>query len=166
MCGKIECYIEAFSKLRTDGNRKTWSTATTFRAPHKPFLLLSVLDLIDAKKINREFIEPFAELADRYACYWQKVMESDIIPDMAMPFYDLDREPFWKLVPQPEAASRPETIQSLTQLKELYLGAKIDDELFKLCLMEPLRRKLQAALMTTYFDPATQQILHDFSAGV
>jgi len=142
MCGKIECYIEAFSKLRTDWNRKTWSSATTFRAPLKPFLLLSVLDLIEAKKINCEFIETSAELADRYAYYWQKMMGSDIIPDMAMPFYDLDLEPFWKLVPQPEATSQPETIQSLTQLKELYLGARIDDELFKLCRMEPLRRKL------------------------
>ncbi len=39
-------YIESFSRLRTDKNRKRWSALTTYQAPHKPFLLLSIMDLI------------------------------------------------------------------------------------------------------------------------
>jgi hypothetical protein len=38
----------------------------------------------------------------------------------------------------------------LEKLKELYLGARLDPELFKLCLMEPLRKRLQNALKITY----------------
>jgi len=39
-------YLKNFSRLRTDKNRKRWSALTTYQAPHKPFLLLSTMDLI------------------------------------------------------------------------------------------------------------------------
>ncbi len=39
-------YLDKFRNLRTDKNRKTWTPLTTYRAPHKPFLLLSAIDLI------------------------------------------------------------------------------------------------------------------------
>jgi len=39
-------YLKSFSRLRTDKNRKRWSALTTYQAPHKPFLLLSIMDLI------------------------------------------------------------------------------------------------------------------------
>ena len=43
MCRKIDCYIQAFSSLTPATSRQ------------KALLLLAVLDLIAAKKINREF---------------------------------------------------------------------------------------------------------------
>ena len=46
MCGMLDSYLIAFSKLRTDVNRNTWTEATNYRSPYKPFLLLSVMDLI------------------------------------------------------------------------------------------------------------------------
>ena len=83
MCGKIDCYIKAFAELRTDRNRKRWSTATTFRAPHKPFLLLSILDLIAEGQITKNFIEPSFELAETFAGYWQRVMPLGSTGNMA-----------------------------------------------------------------------------------
>jgi len=38
-------YLQKLARLRTDKNRNRWTEATTFRAPHKPFLLLSVMDI-------------------------------------------------------------------------------------------------------------------------
>jgi putative restriction endonuclease len=38
-------YLKSFSRLRTDKNRKRRSALTTYQAPHKPFLLLSIMDL-------------------------------------------------------------------------------------------------------------------------
>jgi hypothetical protein len=38
-------YRQAFSNLRTDAGRTRWPARTRHRAPHKPLLLLSVLDL-------------------------------------------------------------------------------------------------------------------------
>jgi len=164
MCGKIDCYIQAFSKLRTDKNRKNWSAATTFRAPHKPFLLLSVLDHISEGLITTEFIEPTFELAETFLDYWQRVM----LPlgfslsrgNMAYPFYHLETSGFWQLVPQPgKPHLKDRRIKSVKQLRGLYLGAKLDSELFKLTLMEPLRKKLQAVLVATYFAPEIQPIV-------
>jgi putative restriction endonuclease len=164
MCGKIDCYIKAFSELRTDKNKNRWSAATTFRAPHKPFLLLSILDLISEGHITKEFIEPTFELAETFAGYWQRVMPIGSSGIMAYPFFYMDSEPFWELVPR-SGVTPPvgKTISSMKKIKEIYLGAKLDPELFKLTLMEPLRKKLQTALITTFFSPETQFILFDQS---
>ena len=42
---RLQSYINQFAHLHTDTNRQRWTPATYFRAPHKPFLLLSILDL-------------------------------------------------------------------------------------------------------------------------
>ena len=39
-------YLKSFSRLRTYKDRKKWFELTTHQAPHKPFLLLSIMDLI------------------------------------------------------------------------------------------------------------------------
>ncbi len=58
----LEQYLKSFSRLRTDKNRKRWSALTTYQAPHKPFLLLSIMDLIAQGLITQNFIEPSFEL--------------------------------------------------------------------------------------------------------
>lgn len=164
MCGKINCYIKAFSELRTDKNKKRWSEATTFRAPHKPFLLLSILDLISEGLINSEFIEPSFDLAETFAGFWQRVMPLGSCGIMAYPFFYMDSEPFWHLVPRPGVKIfAGKTISSMRRIKELYLGAKLDPELFKLTLMEPLRKRLQIALVNTYFATEMRPVVFEQS---
>jgi putative restriction endonuclease len=41
----LDQYLRSFSRLRTDKNRKRRSALTTYQAPHKPFLLLFIMDL-------------------------------------------------------------------------------------------------------------------------
>jgi hypothetical protein len=43
---KITHYLKSFSTLHSDTSRSRWTAATKFRAPHKPLLLLAVIDLI------------------------------------------------------------------------------------------------------------------------
>lgn len=160
MCGKIDCYIAAFSRLRTDKNRKRWTAATTFCAPHKPFLLLSILDLIAQGKITRNLIEPTFELAETFAGYWQRVMPLCSSGNMAYPFYHMESEPFWTLVPnQGVKQATGKVVSSMKRVRELYLGAELDEELFALLLMEPLRRKLRDTLVQTYFAQEIQAML-------
>jgi putative restriction endonuclease len=59
-------YLKSFSRLRTDKNRKRWSALTTHKAPHKPFLLLSIMDLIAQGAITENFIEPSFELVETF----------------------------------------------------------------------------------------------------
>lgn len=160
MCGKIDCYLQSFSTLRCDKNKNRWSAVTCFQAPHKPFLLLSILDLIASGSISKRFIEPSFELAETFARYWSRVMPLGTSSSMSYPFYHLESSGFWHLANQPGVPhERGRTISSVKRLRELYLGAKFDNDLFPLLVMENSRDKLRTALITTFFAPEVQPIL-------
>ena len=48
----LEKYLQMFGKLRTDRGQDRYPPFTYHRAPHKPFLLLSVMDLIAQGRIE------------------------------------------------------------------------------------------------------------------
>ena len=60
----LEKYLQMFGKLRTDRARNRYPEITYHRAPHKPFLLLSVMDLIAQGRITLNLIEPSYDLVD------------------------------------------------------------------------------------------------------
>ena len=93
----LEQYLKSFSRLRTDKNRKRWSALTTYQAPHKPFLLLSIMDLIAQGLITQNFIEPSFELLDTFNTYWKSVMPLGSKTSMAYPFPRLKTDGFWHL---------------------------------------------------------------------
>ena len=164
MCGKIDCYLRAFSKLRTDKNKKRWTVTTCYQAPHKPFLLLSILDLIASGTITRNFIEPSFELAELFTGYWNRIMPMGPSGSMSYPFYHLESSEFWHLVSPPDVPhERGRTISSVKRLRGLYLGARFSDDLYSLLLMEKSREKLRDVLIRTYFSPEKQNILQEMA---
>jgi putative restriction endonuclease len=54
----LEKYLRMFGKFRTDRGRDRYPEITYHRARHKPFLLLSVMDLIAQGRIAENLIEP------------------------------------------------------------------------------------------------------------
>lgn len=162
MCGKLDCYLQSFSKLRSDKSSKRWSSATCHQAPYKPLLLLSVLDLISTGSLSKNFIEPSFELAETFNNYLSKVIPVGKTASMSYPFYHLDTSEFWHLVPQPGIShQRGRTVSSVKRLRELYLGARFDDELFPLLIMKGSREKLRTVLLTTYFAADLQLTLRE-----
>lgn len=162
MCGKLDCYLKLFSSLRTDRNRKHWSAETCFQAPHKPFLLLSILDAIESSSITRNFIEPSFELAETFAEYWSLVMPIGTSGSISYPFYHLNSSGFWHLVSNPEIPHEPgRAISSIKRLREFYLGARFDDDLFPLLVMDTSREKLRSVLIETYFSSRVKQLISD-----
>lgn len=160
MCGKIDCYLKLFTALNVNKNRRQWSASTCLQAPHKPFLLLSILDLIASGAITRNFIEPSFELAETFAGYWSRVMPLGTSGTMALPFYHLSSSSFWHLVPQPDVPHRTgRNIGSVKHLRKLYLGARFDDDLYPLLVTKGSREKLRAALITTFFAFEVQMIV-------
>jgi len=61
----LDKYLQMFAQLRTDMGRDRYSEITYHRALHKPFLLLSVVDLIAQGRIAQNLIEPLFELETR-----------------------------------------------------------------------------------------------------
>jgi putative restriction endonuclease len=59
-------YLKSFSRHRTYKDRKKWSALTSYKAPHKPFLLLSIMDLIAQGLIAENFIEPSLDARSNY----------------------------------------------------------------------------------------------------
>jgi putative restriction endonuclease len=153
-------YLKRFSRLRTDKDRKRWSALTTHQAPHKPFVLLSVMDLIAQGIITENFIEPSFELLDTFNLYFANIMPPGSKGNMAYPFPRLKTDGFWHLVPNPSYENQINIdFSSMTKLREVCAGAKLDDELFHLMSNPETREQLRAVLIQTYFAQEIQPLV-------
>lgn len=152
MCGRLDFYLQAFSQLRVDKNSKTWTQLTHYCSPYKPFLLLTILDHISTGRITRNFIEPSFELTQTFLDYIALTPQTDRPASMAYPFYHLESSDFWKLIERHGHQHRKGlAIRSMKRLRELYLGARVSEDLFPLLQMATSRDKLRNALIVRYF---------------
>jgi putative restriction endonuclease len=97
----LDEYVKRFAKLRTDTSPARWPAETRHHAPYKPFLLLAVMDLIAQGMIQANFIEFNAELMDIFDLYWDSMMGQEKVSNLVLPFFHLNRDGFWHLVPVP-----------------------------------------------------------------
>jgi predicted restriction endonuclease len=102
----LERYVQNLSHLRTDKNRKKWSPLTRHQAPHKPFLLLSVLDLVAEGAIQKNLIAPSLDLVETFNGYWSRIMPSGTKGNMAHPFPCLKTDGFWHPSPIPDMKAK------------------------------------------------------------
>lgn len=139
-------YLQLFSKLRRD--RKNGG------APHKPILLLALLELAEKGMLLTNRIEISAELVLSFKNWWCKLVITQHSPNFALPFYHMKSEPFWRLVTKtgmkiPTTSSN--SIRSFNGLKEAVAFAEIDKEMW-LIMQDPIQRTmLQEGLLDNYF---------------
>ena len=158
----LKVYMDKFTDLNMDKSTARWSAQTTYQAPHKPLLLLSVCDLFAEGSITQNLIEPSLELAELFTLYWSRVMPPDRHGNMALPFFHLKSEKFWHLLPLPgkEAyVDAAKQIRSLNELRETVIGAKLDEDLYALLRLQPSRDELCRVLAEKYFTPEAQAAL-------
>jgi len=156
----LEKYLQMFANLRTDRGRDRYPEITYHRAPHKPFLLLSVMDLIAQGRITQNLIEPSYELVDTFNIYWAAIMPPRSTTSMAYPFSRLKTDGFWQRIPKPGYDADVEyNVKSMTRLREMYVGAKMDDELFGYLCNPETRERLRAVLINTYFVPEVRPLV-------
>ena len=156
----LEEYLQMFGNLRTDKNRKRWSALTCFQAPHKPFVLLSVMDLIAQGQITNNFIEPSLELLDTFNLYWAAIMPLGTKGNMAYPFPRLKSDGFWHLVPNPGFETKIDMdFSSMSRLRQVCASAKMDEELFGYLCNSETRERLRAVLINTYFVPEIRPLV-------
>lgn len=94
----LEKYLQMFANLRTDKGGNRYPDITYHRAPHKPFLLLSIMDLIAQGRITQNLIEPSYELVETFNTYWTAIMPVGATSSMAYPFSMLKTDGFWQRV--------------------------------------------------------------------
>jgi putative restriction endonuclease len=151
-------YKKCFSTLHT-------AKSQGYSAPHKPLLLLSIIDLVERGVIRDNRIElsdaliaTFKSNAARYIGH-----STLFTPNIGQPFYHLQHEPFWHLIPMEAstsfniAADSPadygqKTVSyAISTLRSTYRHALIDEELFQLLRNEDVRAQLRVTLISEYF---------------
>ncbi len=162
----LDRYCALFSTLtRAPGH--TWGDATRNRAPHKPLLLLAVMDLIARGVIASHFVSitsELVELNELFSDYWRAIVPVTHTSSIAFPFSRLHNEDFWKLVPLPgQEINGPiiQSINSVSQLRNIALGAEIDKELFACMSDSAGRAALAAALLQSCFSESGQVALRE-----
>ncbi|MFC2109499.1 HNH endonuclease [Bacteroidota bacterium] len=148
-------YIQYFSKLRRA------SPKDLGKAPHKPILLLSIIQLIKSGSINsnRIFITP--ELVLAFKSNWKLLVETNHTPNFALPFFHMRSEPFWRLVCKPGmqlSITKSKSIKSFKTLNDAIAFAEIDKALFEL-LSDPKNNFIvEEILIKNYFNTSSLQL--------
>ena len=157
-------YIDHFSSLRQDHNQERYPTTTLQASPHKPLLLLAVVDRFAEGSIEENRIPLDPALGDPFSEYWRAVMPIDHPPNIALPFYHLTSEGFWHLIPSSGHEAVVESgrrLRSTRLLHEHTDGARLDDSLFELMQNEEDREPLRRTLIETYFAEDVHEVLYE-----
>jgi putative restriction endonuclease len=123
--------------------------------PHKPVLLLAILDLLDRGAITQNAIALSPDLVKTFKRYFDAVRQDDDQPSIENPYYHLCGDGFWQLAPspgnrliyEPGNASRPPSIKMLKATH-----GRFDDGLWNALLSNAhSRHQLREALIGRYF---------------
>lgn len=137
-------YSNKFRKLRIDrahGN-----------APHKPLLLLSIIELIEQGAILENKIEPSPLIVESFLKYWNLLSLEK--PRIYLPFYHLKSDKFWHLhakIGQENLLSTISQFKSMAQLASVVDFANLDEDLFLLLHKAEAREVLRQTIIEIYF---------------
>lgn len=143
---RIEYYIHCLTHLHR--------AVVKGGAPHKPILLLSVIDSIEQGYITDERIYITPELVTLFQSNWKLRVRSDHVMNFALPFYHMSSEPFWKLATKPGyeiELTTSRSIKSFNALNRAVDYALIDRDLFILLSDVVAREVLKQSLVEKYF---------------
>lgn len=148
----INYYINCFKKLKRAPNLGG--------APHKPILLLSVIDCYSDGYINSERIYITAELMAYFKSNWQAYVITAHTMNFTYPFFHLSREPFWSLIVKRGYDIEVGPKKSIKSFNILYTAtdyAEIDKELMLLLMNSNSREHLKNILLQEYFPQSILQ---------
>lgn len=155
----LDRYCQQFARLRRAPGR-SFPATTRNRAPHKPLLLLAVMDMVGRGQITDCFISitgELTELNELFTGYWRSLMPPTHTSSIAFPFSRLHSEPFWELISisgQQMTSQAINAVETVPQLRKLALGARLDDELLLLMNQKQARTRLAETLLQSCFSDA------------
>ena len=149
----MEKAVVVYCKILGRLNR---ATVNGIKAPHKPILLLSVIESIAFGEIKENKIEISPFLVARFKDNWNRLVKTDVFkPNFALPFFHMKKEGFWKLQTyygKEILVTSSHSINSFSQLKEAVSYAYLDSALFSLLQHPTTREEIYQFLMAKYFD--------------
>ena len=151
----LALYKRKLENLRVNKNTAVWNASTNFSAPHKPALLLSILDIFDSNNNLSSVFELNNELKRNFANYWTSIFPNQTNGNIVLPFFHLQNDGFWFLYPrvgEEKTLRSIHEIDSISVLEKLTSGAKIHEELFYFLKNDEYRNTIKMCIIEKYFD--------------
>lgn len=131
-------------------------------APHKPILLLAVLESFEKGEIIQNWVEINESLLIRFHDLWKLLVKTEHTPNFSLPFYHLSNEKggFWRLIGAPGKSiptSTSNSVKSFKSLKDSILAAQLSKEFFSSVVNQYTRETLRLALLNCYFPETSVQ---------
>lgn len=142
----LSYYLHCFEKLKRD--------AKNGGAPHKPVLLLSIIQLFEQGIFVNQHVFLLPELVAAFKSNWNRLVHTTHHPIFALPYYHMNSEPFWMLIPNAGCEKWIESKGSMRSLRNLITAvryAQIDNELAVLLCKKESRDILKLHLVEHYF---------------
>ena len=150
-------YAKAFAKLKRGGTKYG-------AAPHKPILLLSIIELIEKEIVtdNRVFVD--AQLVGTFKENWLLLVNTAHQEDFAQPFYYLQNEKiadqgYWFLQPMPGCQINAH-IKSVSVLAKVCEYGYLTTDLWLLLNEAVSRAYLRQVLLATYFAETQNNLIN------
>lgn len=147
----LKYYCSLFAKLRRDYKNGG--------APHKPILLLSVIQSYQQGIFTSNEISIVPEIVGLFKSNWKQLVTSNHDCLFTLPFYHMNTEPFWTLVPNKGCEIWVKSKSSMRSFANLITAVKfalIDEELKILLQNKEESNILLQFILNEYF-PDTKQ---------
>ncbi|MAW96140.1 MULTISPECIES: HNH endonuclease [unclassified Leeuwenhoekiella] len=141
-------YLDYFKKLNRGFNPGFG------KAPHKPILLLSIIDISERGLLNSNRFGITPELVLRFKEYFIALVDTGHHDNFALPFFHMKSEPFYRLIPRvgfERKFDKMKSVKSIYKLIEIIAFAEIDKELFELLQIQSYRIIIKEFLLDSYF---------------
>ncbi len=141
---------------------------TTYgKAPHKPILLLAVIDGFEKGYLFENLVPICPELLTSFHDYWKLLVHTPHVPNFSLPFFHLGSEPsgIWQLQTMPGKTipvTKSNSIKSFKALQETVQAAQLSGELFESLSHPVQRQEIKQALLERYFPNAAQRIAENY----
>ena len=151
----LQYYVQKFTKLNVNRHRGRGT------APHKPVLLIAVIELIAQGKIWRNQVPLSPELISTFLKYWRSLVTTDHRSDISLPFVHLTGDKFWHLIFYPDSEAATATglgRKGVTAVRRIVEYASLDPELFAI-LQDPGQRiVLLQVLIESWFSGQSSKV--------
>lgn len=130
-------------------------------APHKPILLLSVLERFERGEIPENRIDLSPPLNRTFLKYWSYLGSESHHPDISRPYFHMKSGKFWHLVMNPgfePILAAKIKLKTFHEVKRAIHYAYLDEDLFDLLQEISLRDSLLSILVGHWFPGRLDEI--------
>jgi putative restriction endonuclease len=130
-------------------------------APHKPILLLTVIELFRNGEMGRNEIYLSHSLNCKFLKYWSYLGSELHNPDISSPYFHMRSGKFWHLMANPgyeKIISSKIKLKTFAEVKRAVKFAYLDEDLFDLLQVEKYRNSFLLILISRWFPGRFEEI--------